>query len=197
MTRLGDAMSVRKALPVAAVALMLGAAAGALLLPTALTPDGQPKLAGSKRSGWTEVQWPFPLDQFGRGKAFRCSAPECGTTMTLYVRAKIGFCNCTTGVADDAELERIADLELLGGTFAALGDGRPIVVAWMKGRSRAYALDGQPGQSVLSIGYNDRCDAIVATAVLPHRRPDDAEAAVLQFLNGPTVMRWAELTLGL
>jgi hypothetical protein len=80
-----------------------------------------------------------------------------------------------------------------------LGDGRPIAVAWMKGRSRSYALDAesQPGKSALSIGYNDRCDAIVATVVMQHDRPGDVEPAVIQFLNGPTVMRWAEATLGL
>jgi hypothetical protein len=69
----------------------------------------------------------------------------------------------------------------------------------MKGRSRPYSLanGNQPGKAALSIGYNDRCDAIVATVVVPHGRPGDVEAAALQFLNGPTVMRWAELTLGL
>ena len=145
------------------------------------------------------MQWPFPIDQFGRGKAFRCDAADCGTPLTLYVRAKIGFCNCTTGVADDPELERIGDLELLGGKVAALGDGRPIAVAWMKGRSRAYALAdaNQPGKFALSIGYNDRCDAIVATVVLRHKRPDIIEPNVIAFLNSPTIMRWAEGTLGL
>jgi hypothetical protein len=190
-------MKIKQALPVAVVALVLGGVAAALVLPTAIGTNDGPALA-SKQAGWTEVQWPFPLDQFGRGKAFRCSGSECGTTVTLYVRAKIGFCNCMTGVADDAELERIGDLELLGVKATPLNDGRPITVAWMKGRSRAYAIENQePRQSALSIGYNDRCDAIVATAVLPHGRPGDAEAAVLQFLNGPTVMRWAELALGL
>ncbi len=117
--------------------------------------------------------------------------------MTLYVRAKIGFCNCETGVSDDAELERIGDIELLGGTATAQGDGRPIAVAWMKGRSRSYALGGRPDQSALSIGYNERCDAIVAMAVVQNGRPDGIEAAVIKLLNGPTLMRWAELTLGL
>jgi hypothetical protein len=194
-------MKIKQALPVAVVALVLGGVAAALVLPTAIGTNDGPALA-SKQAGWTEVQWPFPLDQFGRGKAFRCSGSECGTTVTLYVRAKIGFCNCMTGVADDAELERIGDLELLGAKATPVNDGRPITVAWMKGRSRAYAIDNkepnkEPRQAALSIGYNDRCDAIVATAVLPHGRPGDAEAAVLQFLNGPTVMRWAELALGL
>jgi hypothetical protein len=119
--------------------------------------------------------------------------------VTLYVRAKIGFCNCTTGVADDAELERIGDLDLIDGKVMAQGDGRPIAVAWMKGRSRSYALTAgnQHGKSALSIGYNDRCDAIVAIAVMPHDRPNDVEAAAIAFLNSPTVMRWAEVTLGL
>jgi hypothetical protein len=192
-------MKSKQTLAVAAVALVLGGVAGAFVAPAAFRLNNDPARAVSKQSGWTEVQWPFPTDQFGRGKAFRCSAADCGTPVTLYVRAKIGFCNCATGVADDAELERIGDLELLGGKATALSDGRLIAVAWMKGRSRAYALaDGnQPGKSALSIGYNDRCDAIVATAVVPNDRPGDVEPAVIQFLNGPTVMRWAEVTLGL
>ena len=122
-----------------------------------------------------------------------------GTPVTLYVRAKIGFCNCATGVADDSELERISDFDFVGGKITALGDGRPIAVAWMKGRSRSYALNApdRPGQSALSIGYNDRCDAVVATVVVPHDRPDEVEAEALKLLNGPTVMRWTEVTLGL
>jgi hypothetical protein len=74
-----------------------------------------------------------------------------------------------------------------------------MVVAWMKGRSRSYKLTtgNQHGKAALSIGYNDRCDAIVALAVVPHDRPSDVEAATIAFLNSPTVMRWAEMTLGL
>ena len=193
-------MKSNKTLLVAAVALVLGGAAGTLvLLPAARWLHDRPAQAVSKQSGWTEVQWPFPIDQFGRGKAFQCAAADCGTPVTLYVRAKIGFCNCTTGVADDAELERIGDLELLGGKVAAQGAGRLIAVAHMKGRSRSYALtaSNQPGNSALSIGYNDRCDALVATAVVQHDRPAEVEARVLEFLNTPTVLRWAEVTLGL
>lgn len=193
-------MTNKETIAVAAGALALGVVTAVLVLPAAIfRPSETFTLASSKPSGWTEVQWPFPIDQFGKGKAFRCAGTDCRTPVTLYVRAKIGFCNCTTGVADDPELERIGDLELLGGKVAALGGGRPIAVAWMKGRSRSYALadNSQPGKSALSIGYNDRCDAIVATAVVPHDRPDDVEPAVIEFLNGPTVMRWAEVTLGL
>jgi hypothetical protein len=151
------------------------------------------------RPVWTEVQWPFPIDQWGKGKAFQCKGADCGTEVNVYLRAKIGFCNCTTGVADDEELERLSDFDLVGGDVAAQGDGRPISVAWMKGRSRSYALTAKnrPGKSALSVAFNDRCDAIAATAVLGHDQPGAVEPAVIEFLNSKTVLRWAEVTLGL
>jgi hypothetical protein len=88
---------------------------------------------------WAEVQWPFPMDEWGKGKAFRCMAADCGAEVNLYIRAKIGFCNCTTGVSDDDELTRLSDLNLMGDNHSVLGPGHPIAVAWMKGRSRSYA----------------------------------------------------------
>jgi hypothetical protein len=69
----------------------------------------------------------------------------------------------------------------------------------MKGRSRVFALrtSMMTSPTALSIGFNDHCDAVIATAVSDGRRAVAAEAAVLDFLNGDTVMRWAKLTLGL
>ena len=119
--------------------------------------------------------------------------------MHVYLRAKIGFCNCATGVSDDEELDRISDFDLLGNTLSPLASGREISVAWMKGRSRPFSIGGaaQAGKTALSVGFNDRCDAIVATAVLGHDRPAAVEPAVIEFLNSRTVIRWAEVTLGL
>lgn len=146
---------------------------------------------------WREIAWPFPTDQWGRGKAFVCAAGDCGIGVTLYIRAKIGFCNCTTGVADDAELNRISDFELIDKEFVPLAAGRPITVAWMKGRSRAFAFGGPSRAFALSVGFNDRCDAIVATALVADGQPVKIESAVLDFLNSKTVVHWAEITLGL
>ena len=53
------------------------------------------------------------------------------------------------------------------------------------------------GSSALSVAFNDRCDAIVATAMIGHTQPDAVEPAIIAFLNGDTVIRWAEVTLGL
>jgi hypothetical protein len=183
---------------VAVAAFALGGLVGAYAL-LAERPVERGTAAGTVRPAWTEVHWPFALDQWGKGKAFRCRAADCGTDVTVFVRAKIGFCNCTTGVSDDEELDRIGDYDLLGNKLAALGPGRPIAIAWMKGRSRAFTVGGdQPlGKSALSVGFNDRCDAVVATAVLGHEQPAAIEPAVLEFLNSRTVLHWVEVTLGL
>jgi hypothetical protein len=66
----------------------------------------------------------------------------------------------------------------------------------MKGRSRAY-LDSDRSRSALAVAFNDRCDAIVATVVVANNRPLALESGVLEFLNGQTIRRWAEVTLGL
>jgi hypothetical protein len=117
----------------------------------------------------------------------------------LYLRAKLGSCNCASGVADDADLDRMSDFDLVGGEVSPLGAGRPIVVAWMKGRSRACALTARnrPGRSAISIVFNDRRDMIVATAVLAHDRPAEIEPGIMEFLNSKSVLHWAEIALGI
>jgi hypothetical protein len=180
------------------VAAALGGTLG-----VALAWFGLPNLPQQQRTPattpiWTEVAWPFPLDQWGKGKAFQCKAEHCGAEVSVYLRAKLGFCNCTTGVVDDEDLDRMGDLVLLGNA-SPIDTGRPINIAWMSGRSRAYTLANRsrPAKTVISVVYNERCDMIAATAVLAHDRPAIIESSVIEFLNGDTAMRWAEITLGL
>jgi hypothetical protein len=182
----------------AATTIAVAAAALTSALAAAWLGLSEHAAATGPRPLWTEVAWPFPIDQWGRGKAFRCKPADCGAEVTVYLRAKLGFCDCTAGVATDDDLDRMGDLDLVG-KASPLGAGRPVSIAWMKGRSRAYRLDtGNPsGKSVISIAYNERCDMIAATAVVGHDRPAAAEPTVLEFLNGSTVMRWAEVALGL
>lgn len=87
----------------------------------------------------------------------------------------------------------------MGKRIDHLGPGRPVRVAWMKGRSRSYAVSTpiHAGRSALSVAFNDRCDAIVATAMIRQVNPDAVEPTIVAFLNGDTVLRWAEITLGL
>jgi hypothetical protein len=147
---------------------------------------------------WAEAKWPFPMDEWGVGRAFVCAQSDCGTTVELYVRPKIGYCNCATGVSDDAELERVGDLALLSKSGQALLDGRPVKVGWMAGRSRAYrTADGEIGATLLSVGFNDECDVVVATAKLASGDAGAIEPAVIGFLNSMPMVLWAKKELGL
>jgi hypothetical protein len=161
--------------------------------------DRRRDLATPSHPAWAEIQWPYPMDEWGTGKAFRCEPADCGVEVNLYIRAKIGFCNCKTGVSDDDELDRLADFRLIGEKLSVLGAGRPINVAWMKGRSRAYAIADpyRARNSVLAVAFNDRCDAVVATVVIANDRPAAIEPSVIEFLNSKTIVHWAEVTLGL
>ena len=176
---------------VAAVVLAAGIGGSAVFLATKASEDR----TSPRAPVWTEAAWPFPIDQWGQGWAFQCKAADCGIDVNLYLRPKIGFCNCQTGVADDEELDRVSDVDLVGSERSALGPGRPITVHWMKGRSRGYAVGAPSAKSVLSLAFNDRCDVIVATVVAGDA-PVAQEQAVLAFLNGDLVLHLAEVVLG-
>jgi hypothetical protein len=188
---------IRKTTLALILAFCMGGLTGATWLVLPRSSHGE--LLAPLSSAWTEVEWPFPIDEWGRGKAFRCPADHCGTQVELYIRPKIGFCNCSTGVSDDDELSRLSDFHLMGSNPSVLRPGRPISVAWMKGRSQAYAVLGplRATRSALTIAFNDHCDAIVATVVLAHDQPETIEPSVVEFLNSNRILKWAEVSLGL
>jgi hypothetical protein len=148
---------------------------------------------------WTEANWPFPMDPWGKGKAFRCKAADCGSEVQLYVRAKLGFCNCVTGIADDTDLEQMGDLAMIGGEVKPLAVGRQIKVGLMHGRSRVYGVRGTQNLngSAISLAFNERCDMVAALALLQRDDATSIEPVVLDFLNSVTVLKWTETTLGL
>src|SRR5262249_51164188 len=155
-----------------------------------VTPPGRPV--------WSEVEWPFLLDQWGKGKAFQCKAADCGTEVNLYLRAKIGFCNCTTGVSDDDELSRVGDIGIMGGNVAPPAPGRAVTVAWMKGRSRPYtvAKSFPQAEAALEMALNEHCDAVVATVIVARGQAAALEQPALDFLASDVVLRWAERAPG-
>src|SRR5215813_10011862 len=158
-----DGMTARSAILI----VTFGLAASVVLAGDAAVGVGQQPFDTAKSAAWTEIKWPFPLDQWGVGRAFRCRAGDCGVEIELYLRAKLGFCNCSTGVSDDAELDRVGDLGLLSDEFEGLRDGRPISVGWMGGRSRPYrvAIPHGAARTAFAIAFNDKCDVVVATVV--------------------------------
>ena len=177
------------AIAVAGAGLLLGSAA-VFGLRAPATPVIEPV--------WTETKWPFPIDQWGTGKAFVCMQADCGVKIDVYVRPKIGYCNCATGVSDDAELERVADTDLVSPKTRARGRGRPIKIGWMAGLSRPYwSSDGETGAGLLSVAYNDECDVVVALAMFGHGDPAVIEPVVIKFLNSNPMLLWAKKELGL
>jgi hypothetical protein len=149
-------------------------------------------------AAWTEVKWPFLVDEWGSGHAYRCTGADCGSGIDLYLRAKVGFCNCTTGVSDNDDLDRVGDIALFSDSFAGLTDGRPVDVGAMKGRSRLYhvAIPYAQPRDMLAIAFNDQCDVAVATVVAERDRLTQAERLALDFLNTDPVLRWARAELG-
>jgi hypothetical protein len=159
---------------------------------------GRAVTSSSPHAVWREVKWPFLLDEWGVGRAFRCAPADCGTEIDLYLRAKVGFCNCATGVADNDDLDRVSDLQLFSDAFVGLTDGRTVSVGRMQGRSRPYhvAIPYAPPRDMLAIGFNDQCDVAVATVLADRDRLSEAEGLALDFLGTDLVQRWAAAELG-
>ena len=153
----------------------------------------------SDRPVWVEAKWPFPTDQWGEGKAFQCKAADCGAAINLYIRVKVGFCSSTRGVADDDELDRLSDFDLMEGRAAALARSHEIEIAGMKGRIRVYEVTNLigPRTYAFSIAFNSNDDAVVATALSDGAQVAATESILIRFLSGKIVQRWVTVTLGL
>jgi len=139
---------------------------------------------------WQEIAWPFPRDGWPAGKAFRSGEVE------VYVRPKIGFCNCDTGVADDEEVDRVADLDLISEHFAPLEAGRVVRIADMPGRIRAYDLRMSDGSrhAAVGIAVSHRCDLLVAVAK-GNGAATHIQRAALDFLDSTKMSEWMTATM--
>src|SRR5258708_10943787 len=122
--------------------------------------------ARSDIAGWREIAWPFPRDGWPAGRAYHCATESCGDDIEVYLRPKIGFCNCDSGVADDDEVDRVADLDLISERFVPREAGGVIRVADMPGRIRGFDLNMADGsrRSAVRIPVSRRCDFLVAVA---------------------------------
>ena len=147
--------------------------------------------ARSDSAGWREIAWPFPRDGWPAGRAFHCSGELCGDDVELYVRPKIGFCNCDSGVADDDEVDRVADLDLMSQRFTPLEPGKAVRIADMPGRLRSYDLKLSDGSQHAAVGIavSRRCDLLVAVAQGTGAAAGVSRVA-LDFLGSDAVTKW-------
>jgi hypothetical protein len=172
--------------------LLGGVAAGICLLSSVAAYEYALPAVG----GWQELAWPFPRDGWPAGRAYHCNASVCGEEIDLYARPKIGFCNCSTGVADDDEVDRVADLDLLSERFVPLEPGKVIHVADMAGRARTYTVHMPDGSRRTAVGVaaSRRCDVMVAVAV-GHAPTPDLEPKALKFLGSHAMTGWIDTVL--
>ncbi len=157
-----------------------------MLTGVAGTPQARPDV-----EGWREIAWPFPRDGWPAGRAFRCAPEACGDEIEVYVRLKAGFCNCDSGVADDDEVDRVADLDMISARFVALAPGSVIRIADMAGRIRSYDLQMADGarRSAVGIAVSRRCDLLVAVAQ-GEGTAAGVQRAALDFLSSGEMERW-------
>lgn len=145
------------------------------------------EMAQPAAAPWREIAWPFPRDGWPAGRAFRCGAADCGTEVEVYLRPKRGFCNCDSGVADDDEVDRVADVDMISLGFVPLKAGDVVDVADMRGRIRAYDLDGH--RTAIGIAVSHRCDLM---AIAAQGRGDAARVrrTALAFLGSQEIRTW-------
>jgi hypothetical protein len=148
------------------------------------------------RADWREIAWPFPRDGWPAGRAFRCGADSCGGEVEIYIRPKLGFCNCDRGVADDDEVDRVADLDLLSEQFVPREAGRVVRVADMAGRLRSYDLhmSDRSQRTAIGIAVSRRCDLLVAVAQ-GAGEATRLQHAAMRFLESAEAKRWMTLAL--
>jgi len=157
----------------------------------------RPKVERSS-ARWQEIAWNFPRDSWPAGRAFRCaSCGEDGAAVELYVRPKIGFCNCDTGVADDDEVDRVADLDLISERFVPREAGHAVRLAEMNGRARRYDLWTSDGSHHAAIGFalSHRCDLLVAVAQ-GRANAEELQRVALAFLKSDAIHHWMLASLG-
>ncbi len=179
------------------IAILIASLAFGALSGVAAYQKMRPSDGGGGDVNWQEIAWPFPRDAWPAGRAFRCQSAACGEDVELYVRPKIGFCNCATGVADDDEVDRVADLDMITPNFVPRAPGAVVRVADMSGRARAYDLDMASGaqHAAIGIALSHRCDLLVAVAQGKADAPV-VQRAALGFLGSRGMTHWMMAALG-
>ena len=104
----------------------------------------------------------------------------------------------STRVADDDEVDRVSDLDLISPRFAPLRPGEAIHLAGMSGRVRAYELRMHDGARHAGIGIavSHRCDLLVAVAH-GEAAAGDVQLAAAALLETNEIRSWAQSAMQL
>ncbi len=179
-----------KALPGVALAVLVAALIfNAPSLTATLSAD-----SASQKSGWSAIEWPFPIDAWPQGRAFRCGPEECGMEINFYIRSKVGFCDCYRGVSEDDEIDRVGDLAVLSQSYAPLAPGTIVSLGDIQGRARHFAIytPNRAKQYAIGVALSRKCNAIVATIVGDGPISGRAEDSAFKLLKSQEIKHWIE-----
>jgi hypothetical protein len=113
------------------------------------------------------------------------------------VRPKLGFCNCSDGVTDDAEVDGATDLWLLSDTYAPVSPGHSIKVAEWNGRTRQYTLSSSSRyRSAAGVALSAGCDLISITLGSTDTIDDQHLQGVLGQIGSPETSNWLRQSVG-
>jgi hypothetical protein len=146
----------------------------------------------SRQDQWQEIAWPFPRDAWPSGRAF------AGHGVQVYIRPKLGFCNCATGVSGDAEVDAVTDLDMMADDFTPNQPGEWVKIAGMAGRTRSYTLKKSDGTQIQATGtaISRRCDVVVAASQGPKAATTKAQRAIADLIATPRIIDWLNTLLG-
>jgi len=174
----------------AAAAIAAFCAGATFILAGGLLPDNQRSAPGEE---WREIAWPFPRDAWPAGRAFRCQSRLCDSGTEVYLRMKIGLCsNCETGVTEDAEVDRVTDLDLISERFAPLATGEQVHLGDMSGRMRPYMLPMADGtiRTAMGLALSRQCDLVIAVILRPWAPASATHRAVAWQFPSTDLAKW-------
>ncbi len=141
---------------------------------------------------WQEVPWPFPVDAWSAGRAYRCDPSKCESEINIFIRPKIGFCSCDRGVSDDDEIDRVGDLVLIDENYTPATRGISVTFNGMTGRARRFKATSRPLIEIVGIALARKCDSIIATVVSDRKISESGEEAIIELLNSKQIKRWLD-----
>jgi hypothetical protein len=113
------------------------------------------------------------------------------------VRPKLGFCNCSEGVTDDAEVDGVTDLWLFSDDYVPVGPGHPVQMAEWRGRTRSYTVPSSSRyRSTAAVALSAGCDLISITVGSPTTVDNEDLEALLAQIGSTEAAAWLRNSVG-
>jgi xanthine/CO dehydrogenase XdhC/CoxF family maturation factor len=163
-----------------AAAFALGGLVGAYAL-LMERPLERGAVAGALHPAWSETPWPFPMDQWGKGKAFRCRPSDCGGEVTVLIEPQPRpplFCLVGAGHCSQS----LAKLALECGFAVAVLDDREELLAPVYFPSPVLCLSNPAPEEFIKTRRWSQRDTLVLVS-RNYQNDREALAAALEMIK--------------